>query len=183
MPEAWDQLRTGPDELLVELLSDAVEGLSGHRPDDEDVAQFLARAGLTPNAVGTEPLKPTPAEDQNQSAALGTKFYTGTTPASYSLFGERHNIAAYREILSAVCEAMYAAHPERFLESIFRLRGSKRPYFSKDPNVLRAPKALGDSGIYAEVHLSSNDMVRRCRTVLSLFGHDPDELTIEVQAD
>ena len=45
MPEAWDQLRTGPDELLVELLSDAVEGLSGHRPDDEDVLSFLPAPG------------------------------------------------------------------------------------------------------------------------------------------
>jgi hypothetical protein len=47
IPETWRELVKKGDELLVELLSNAVESRSGVRPDADDVAEFLAQLGKT----------------------------------------------------------------------------------------------------------------------------------------
>ena len=41
IPEAWKEIVENGDELLTELLADAVESKVGIRPGDEDVAEFL----------------------------------------------------------------------------------------------------------------------------------------------
>lgn len=45
IPEAWRELVEKGDELLVELLSGAVESKIGVRPDADDVAEYLAGLG------------------------------------------------------------------------------------------------------------------------------------------
>jgi hypothetical protein len=42
LPQAWADILRGPDADLVRLLQDTVEALSGHRPSDEAVADFLS---------------------------------------------------------------------------------------------------------------------------------------------
>ena len=44
IPEAWRELVDRGDELLRDLLVDAVESKVGVRPDNEDIADFLGRA-------------------------------------------------------------------------------------------------------------------------------------------
>jgi hypothetical protein len=45
IPDAWRELVEKGDELLVDLLAGAVESKVGVRPDDDDVAEFLAGLG------------------------------------------------------------------------------------------------------------------------------------------
>lgn len=45
IPEAWRELVEKGDELLVEMLTSAVESKAGVRPDADDVAEFLAGLG------------------------------------------------------------------------------------------------------------------------------------------
>jgi predicted type IV restriction endonuclease len=45
IPEAWRELVEKGDEELVELLASAVEPKAGVRPDNNDVAEFLATLG------------------------------------------------------------------------------------------------------------------------------------------
>lgn len=45
IPEAWRELVEKGDEDLVDLLANAVESKAGVRPDDDDVAEFLAALG------------------------------------------------------------------------------------------------------------------------------------------
>lgn len=45
IPEAWHELVEKGDELLVEMLTSAVESKTGVRPDADDVAEFLAGLG------------------------------------------------------------------------------------------------------------------------------------------
>lgn len=45
IPEAWRELVEKGDELLVALLVSSVESKAGVRPDDDDVAEFLAALG------------------------------------------------------------------------------------------------------------------------------------------
>jgi hypothetical protein len=45
IPEAWSELVEKGDELLVDVLASAVESKTGVRPEDDDVADFLAKLG------------------------------------------------------------------------------------------------------------------------------------------
>ena len=45
IPEAWRELVEKGDELLVELIADAVESKAGVRPDQDDVTAFLVSLG------------------------------------------------------------------------------------------------------------------------------------------
>ena len=81
IPGAWNELVERPDELLVELLTDAVESKSGIRPDDNDILSFLAglspseaaplsEAHSVPNFVRTVQVKPSLSRTKPRS---GTK--------------------------------------------------------------------------------------------------------------
>ena len=41
LPEAWHQLVSEPDDFLVDLLAERTEELCGHKPDEDEVEQFL----------------------------------------------------------------------------------------------------------------------------------------------
>jgi len=41
VPEAWAELINGPDELLLELFSEKVEGMCGYRPDPQLLVDYL----------------------------------------------------------------------------------------------------------------------------------------------
>ena len=41
LPEAWNQLVSEPDDLLVELLADKTNEFCGHKPHENEVEQFL----------------------------------------------------------------------------------------------------------------------------------------------
>ncbi len=45
IPEAWRELINKGDELLVDLLADAVESKAGVRPEEDDVTAFLTSLG------------------------------------------------------------------------------------------------------------------------------------------
>ena len=53
IPKAWKQLIDEPDEFLVELFSEKVEGLCGHRPTFEQITEYI-RENLT-NQYTSEP--------------------------------------------------------------------------------------------------------------------------------
>lgn len=54
IPEAWRELVEKGEELLVDLLAGAVESKVGVRPEDNDVAEFLAKLGQ-PVMIETPP--------------------------------------------------------------------------------------------------------------------------------
>ena len=57
IPDAWRKLVEQRDELLIDLVGEAVESKEGVRPDNEDVARFLARLE-TSGAIGRLPSRP-----------------------------------------------------------------------------------------------------------------------------
>jgi len=59
MPRAWNKLVSEPDELLVELLGETLEKLSGFKPDNEYIKEFLKK-NLNRILISSSPPKPTP---------------------------------------------------------------------------------------------------------------------------
>jgi hypothetical protein len=67
------------------------------------------------------------------------------------------------------------------LESVLTLSGRQKPFFSKNPADLRSPEKIGSTDIYAETNLSSDSMVRLSKNLLSLFGYQESDLSMEIQ--
>ena len=68
IPSAWVRLVDQRDELLVELVSDAVESKEGVRPEDRDVVQFLV--GLGPHTLNRSPARPSDSSDRPPKATV-----------------------------------------------------------------------------------------------------------------
>ena len=76
IPDAWRELVEKGDELLVDLLAGAVESKVGVRPEDDDVAEFLAGLGrpviveLPIGGIVPQP-KPNPPRSRRATPAWG----------------------------------------------------------------------------------------------------------------
>ena len=83
IPEAWRELVEKGDELLVDMLTSAVESKAGVRPDGDDVAEFLVSIGkpvfietssdygkhqITP--ISPRPIAPRPIMESSRSGKL-----------------------------------------------------------------------------------------------------------------
>src|SRR5207247_740404 len=90
IPEAWRELVEKGNEELVAMLASAVESKAGVRPDDNDVAEFLAGLGRPiivetardettqrTNPITQRPVPPRPAGETTRSGSLilGGKAY------------------------------------------------------------------------------------------------------------
>lgn len=90
LPRAWAQLLLGPEDLLVELLSDQVEAISGFRPTEVEVVSFLSnlepRQSAPQNKVVVERLR---EAMQPSSQLLKARPPSGVI--EYQIFGQRRS--------------------------------------------------------------------------------------------
>lgn len=175
LPTAWDKLISEPDDLLIELIADATEKLCGYKPDNSVVEHFISSniAGgqvSTEVQIAKEPIRKTTV------TKLGS--YIGKSVTAFIFKNTRYEVRYWIEVLSQICKLTYNLHRGSF-ESVLQLRGSKRPYFTRNLNELRAPQQIEDSGIYMETNLSSNSIVRISVNVILLFGYSEKDLIIE----
>ena len=186
LPLAWNKLVTQPDELLLDLLIETAETLSGYRAEQEMVATFLSR-----NRDGLLVPEPSDVRDLpsiRQAHQVSTNFHedrplrasdlTGTKPTGFAIGDEEYEISWWIEMLIAVCDRLYDEDAAQFEEAALSLVGRKRPYFSRNPDELRIPSEFRNTGIFFEANLSSSSIYMRSRSLLALFDYDPDSLRI-----
>ncbi|MGB6874027.1 MAG: restriction endonuclease subunit R [Dehalococcoidia bacterium] len=175
LPKAWDKLISEPDDLLIELIADATEKLCGYKPDNSVVEHFISSniaGGQVPTEVriAKEPIRKTTI------TKLGS--YIGKSVTAFIFKNTRYEVRYWIEVLSQICKLTYNLHRSSF-ESVLQLRGSKRPYFTRNPNELRVPQQIEDSDIFMETNLSSVQIVRISVNVILLFGYSEKDLIIE----
>jgi hypothetical protein len=138
IPEAWRELVEKGDELLVDLLTSAVESKAGVRPDGDDVAEFLAALGKPvfvetnrPNAtqpsgeVSPRPFVPRPATESSRSGKL-------------VLRGKAHAYHNAKDAMVIVLREL-AKGDDSFLERCSQhpdAQGRKRRYIARTPEEL-----------------------------------------------
>jgi predicted type IV restriction endonuclease len=138
IPEAWRELVEKGDELLVDLLAGAVESKAGVRPDNDDVAEFLAGLG-----------RPVIVEAAQHSAPQTTHFSPrpATTPNAGSessrrgrlvLLGKAHAYHNAKDAMVIVLSELAKSDPS-FLERCSQhpdAQGRKRRYIARTPEEL-----------------------------------------------
>ena len=181
LPQAWNRIVSEPDDLLVELIGETAESISGFRPDPEAIDRFLARHGHQ-LVVATSESRSLPSDQVLAEApTVASKQpgrFVGRSIRSFVFRGERFDVRTWKDLLVTLAEAIRSQRRQDF-DRVLDIRGTKRQYFSRDHNQLREPRELGGSGIFVETHWSADGTVKMCGKLLALFGYSADELRIE----
>jgi len=117
---------------------------------------------------------------QSTQKAYQPTGYIGKKITAFVLDGIRYPVKSWKDMLMKVCNLMHLKYPKDF-PRVLDLTGRKRPYFSKNPNELRAPERIDGTDIYAETNLSANAIVGITKKVLALFGYPDNALKIETR--
>jgi len=184
LPKAWHKLINDPDDLLIDLLIETAEKLSGFRPEISDVEKFLVGIAHPVVSDYATPLSPTPLTPyqttRQRVPVASTDGYINKQIVSFTLLGKTYRPRNWKDLIVTVSEEMYQRHPTDFDRALV-LRGSKMAYFGLKSNELSQPSRISDSKYFAETKLNSNSIVRRCHELLSLFGYKDSDLTIEAK--
>ena len=185
LPKAWHKILNDPDDLLVDLLIETTEKLSGFRPEIEDVEKFLINMQSLQKPkpeVALPPIKPVTSRDSLRKPTIpySGDSYINKRIRSFKLLGNTHQPRTWKELLVLVSEEMYRRHSAEFALCL-SLRGSRMSYFSQQPNELSQPMQIAGSNYFVETKLNSNSIVRRSRELIGLFGYKDSDLEVSAE--
>lgn len=92
---------------------------------------------------------------------------------AFSLWGQRTAVESWIELLIGVTAIMYKRH-----ENNFDYMTKQLSWISRKSNLLRKPHAVPGSPFYVNSYAGAKALEARCRKLLKIFGHSPDDLQI-----
>jgi len=195
LPEAWNKIVTGPNKILMEILSDAAEKICGYKAEPGMIERFiranldrwvLAPASRTPPTPLEKPAgmngQP-PSGSSEKSSDVTTKkpeYFAGKSVNSFTFQGNTVPVKSWEEMLTTVCNFFAGAHPQEF-EKVLWLYDDPNPCFSRYSDQLRMPEKIKKTNIYVETKLAPEEIVKTVGDLLTEFGYGHDELVISTQ--
>ena len=181
LPNAWDQIITEPDEILVELLIQKVKELCGWETAPDEIIRFLSRLpkpGLAPSTPSIT-LMDSRAQMSGQQLKIDAD-YTNTKPLRFTFRGQTHEIEdrKWNTLLPTLAEQIYQLHPTEFHKA-HEVKLRWLTYFNLNSQNMRRPKPVGNSGYYVETKMKANRCVMVCHKLLIKFGYSQQDLVIE----
>ena len=138
IPEAWRELVEKGNEDLVDMLASAVESKAGVRPDDNDVAEFLAGLGrpvIVETARGKTVLPTSPVTHRHAAASTGGE---STRSGKLILRGKAYPYHNAKDAMVIALRELANGDPT-FLERCSQhpdAQGRKRRYIARTPEEL-----------------------------------------------
>ena len=112
--------------------------------------------------------------------------YTGKKPTNFIFMGENKDVSSAREMLMKFIELLNSLDSEK-LQNLsikdWKSASATTPLLSSDPDKLRGPKELLNTGIYVETNRSFNDIVRSIGHLLKEFELDTDDFLFYTAVD
>ena len=102
----------------------------------------------------------------------------GTTPVSYTFYGETVQVKNYSNMLSSLINTLYDLEPSVFedlAKNKFKPTTSGRIYISTDQGDLRRSKEISNTGLYYEINLSAASIIQFIKVLVEKYDMDPDE--------
>ncbi len=180
---AWNDIVETPDGLLVDLIAEATERMSGFKPDTDIVARFLEEhlPSLQISAPTVAPRPPAPMQPSTASERptkdMPKPGLTRRRPTTFVFDHNTYDVGAWIDVLVGVCEILHTRHNKNF-GKVLNLRGRTRPYFSRSGDELRSPRLLQFAGLYVESNLSAKQIASLCTDLVKVFEYGTDVLTI-----
>lgn len=187
IPEAWRELVEKGDEMLVEILTSAVETKAGVRPDENDVAEFLVQLGrqispavlVTPETTESGPMVKPPIESIPVSK-------TKSPRSGQLILADKSFAYANAKDAMVIVLTQLAKKDPGFLDRVSRhpdVSGRKRQYIARtaeelypDREDLRDYKEALPGGWFVATNLNNIlkiNIIKVAAEVAGLrFGHD-----------
>ncbi len=172
--DAWQQILNDPKGLLPDLLSEEVEKISGHKPDERLITEFLRKVSeqLDNKIPQSSPSKPydkgkpkNPTPKQPRTSLTRLK--------AFWLDRKRHEVKTWRGMLVKLCEELANEAGPTFAKHVIELKGRKRPYFSHSEKELRVPHQIPGTRLYVETNISASQAKRIAQlTMRKIRGSD-----------
>lgn len=108
---------------------------------------------------------------------IDTVDYTYTKPKCILLFGQQYDVSYWKDIVLETAAVIYELHKNDF-DKILNIKGKKRPYFSMDSSLLRDPRIIKSTKIYAEINMGSALCMKVSRRILIEFGYKSEDLEV-----
>lgn len=183
IPEAWRQLVAEPEDLLVDLLSEQTETVSGYRPTSAKVTKFLrsltiasgGRGEVTPRR-GTQSEK-TAERIGGESAGRGRSTNVRSSRAvEYELFGMKQTARDASTALVEILTAIAADHPEKMEAVAEAVRGRSRNHIARTvaeiyparPDLARAAEFA--PGWLVGLNIANREKMRIIRATCEVTG-------------
>lgn len=112
--------------------------------------------------------------------------YTGKKPINFIFMGENKEVSSAREMLMKFIELLNSLDSEKLQRlALFdwKSESASTPLLSSDPNKLRRPKELLNTGIYVETNRNFNDIVRSIGHLLRNFELETDDFIFYTSVD
>jgi hypothetical protein len=138
IPEAWREMVEKGDELLVEHLANAVESKAGVRPDDDDVAEFLARLGRTISENSTHAQRSASSATRKSALVQPRELGNSLRRGKLMLCGKEYGYSHAKEAMVIVLRE-FAKADAHFLERCSQhpdMQGRKRRYVARTADEL-----------------------------------------------
>lgn len=198
LPEAWNQIVSQPNKILIEILSETTDKLSGHKPDSKVVEKFITKrldnwiiknipksqplpaADLPATPAAKEDSKPKSQKKTAPAAVKKKETYSDKIIKSFSFNGTTYTVRAWDEMLITLCDVFASAYPQDF-EKVLWISDDQKPHFTKYSDQLRIPEKIKGTNIYVETKLNPDEIVKAIGDLLLEFGFDHDDLTIKTQ--
>ena len=137
IPEAWRELVEKGDEDLVDLVASAVESKTGVRPDNDEVAEFLAGLGkpIIVETARREISQPTQVDARPTASITHGE---STRRGKLIVLGKSHNYYNAKDAMVIVLRELAKGNPS-FLERCSQhpdAQGRKRRYIARTPEEL-----------------------------------------------
>jgi hypothetical protein len=194
LPEAWNQLLSPPNKILMEILSEITEKLCGYRADASLVEKFIKnhlsiwQLDIPANAKTIDlpgfdatVKTPLPSENKKNEKALPERLrsYAGKRIKSYRFNGLQQDVRNWEEMLLSLCEFFAGSHLQDF-EKVLWITDHQRVYFSTNSDELRIPEKIKKTNIYVETKLKPDEIVKIADDLMVEFGYDAKQLEINI---
>jgi len=193
LPQAWNQLLSPPNKILVEILSEISEKLCGYRADANLVEKFIknhlsiwqldASAGTKtidlPDFEGNIKPVSSPGNKRQKTPPERLTSYAGKRIDSYRFNGHQQGVRNWEQMLVSLCEYFATAHSQEF-DKVLWITNHERIYFSTNSDELRIPEKIKKTDIYVETKLKPDEIVGLANDLMVAFGYDKNMLEIKV---
>lgn len=127
----------------------------------------------------------TPMQNEGSRHFINDNYdYTGFTPFNFTLLGENRNVESAKDFLLKVLMILYDLDKYKLTSLAnenYKNEKAQKPMISCDPQVLRAPGEIGNSGIYVQTNRSTNDLIKITKFSLDLYGVDNDDFVFNIR--